>query len=865
MPAPAHYHALVALAEAWPFCAPEAFEHGAVRLDPAVFASGFEAHARVLGRGQSLAALEAIRDRAWFDEASDRPHLHHMLVQLATRHLRLDGDTVRLANCAPDSRHGQTMGWRWLSLRLPQDLLIAALAAHSGDEPNCDRVRLVGRALAPVLERPIAETHLHVGAAIDFGMLWVALLESATRPQFGASITEGPAPFSEPGRYRRSIVAAGLVRQLLFSYLWHLEVLGSRSSSDFGQFIDHSLPAIAGHVGASARASTVENACQSALVELRTGLGQNAGSKLPQMLRAHHLLWGRRAKIVDLDSLVASDPLSRWLWPQAGRALPETRFIYRALLHLRSTPTPDPHFERALWQYLRVRNLVFGHLVESPGTAGLRWFTRHYDRLSAHRGRLSSLLVESGLHLQSRDLNLASLEVRTSPDSRWYQVRDQLRGLAKQATQFRPKVGRARPEVALTLHFIKRELPVGRYQLRCRYGPWFHDANLRANAVARALHLNPELMLLLRGLDVAAHELAVPTWTLLPLFERVHRASRTAAARLAVERPDWDVQPLRTTLHAGEEFRRLSEGLRRIHETVEFGLLGEGDRIGHGLALGWSAEAWTRDNPISVQPREERLFDLIWELDRYRRGDLSPNAGRRDQIANQLHEHSEQLFTRPIPEAKLLAFRRELHSRSTLFEELNFPYGGRRSGELTELVEPVEPIEPIGLVARYLLDPGVRRRASALVEVHTDDEEREFLDQAQTWLRAQLGRLGVTIEANPSSNLVIGDFTDLREHPTFRLSPIDGSDSSSSADLLPVSINSDDPLTFASCLADEYAYMEAALLGRVPARSALAWLDRAREAGWRSRFSLRASRDLDCLARLIDPTKPHAPRGRLGL
>jgi hypothetical protein len=57
-----------------------------------------------------------------------------------------------------------------------------------------------------------------------------------------------------------------------------------------------------------------------------------------------------------------------------------------------------------------------------------------------------------------------------------------------------------------------------------------------------------------------------------------------------------------------------------------------------------------------------------------------------------------------------------------------------------------------------------------------------------------------------------------------------------------VSVNTDNPITFASSLADEFAHLYFALLGRgVAADDALRWLDRARENGYASRFMLRAS------------------------
>ena len=47
-----------------------------------------------------------------------------------------------------------------------------------------------------------------------------------------------------------------------------------------------------------------------------------------------------------------------------------------------------------------------------------------------------------------------------------------------------------------------------------------------------------------------------------------------------------------------------------------------------------------------------------------------------------------------------------------------------------------------------------------------------------------------------------------------------------------------------------FAYY-AMLEGGIPAAAALAWLERAREAGWRSRFTLKASTEPDCLDRIV--------------
>jgi adenosine deaminase len=117
-----------------------------------------------------------------------------------------------------------------------------------------------------------------------------------------------------------------------------------------------------------------------------------------------------------------------------------------------------------------------------------------------------------------------------------------------------------------------------------------------------------------------------------------------------------------------------------------------------------------------------------------------------------------------------------------------------------------------------------------------------MLRKAQLSLRRELARLEITVETNPSSNLLIGDFREIDEHPLFQLQPLDERKGDSNTNVL-LSINTDDPITFATRLSDEYAYIYFALLrAGVSSRDALAWLERIRETSWRSRFTLEASR-----------------------
>ena len=76
---------------------------------------------------------------------------------------------------------------------------------------------------------------------------------------------------------------------------------------------------------------------------------------------------------------------------------------------------------------------------------------------------------------------------------------------------------------------------------------------------------------------------------------------------------------------------------------------------------------------------------------------------------------------------------------------------------------------------------------------------------------------------------------------------------------LQLSINSNDPLTFATDVGREYAYVLAAMTkANIPMQDAIEWIDRVRECGLRSRFTLKASSDPRALIELRNDLKPYS-------
>jgi hypothetical protein len=873
VPRAVSYPRLEAEAHAYPLASISAFNLGIVALSrDAVgvldtgptkkLAEALEEHLRVRSAGMSLEVSRQLRDAAWFPPERSRVPLGEHLSRLAARYLQHSGHRVALRGDGDPAAHA--ICWRWLSLALPPDLLVAALAAHQSFEPPDDSVQIVTPRLAEMLRRPCAETHLHVGAAVPFGLLWAARMRAmADETSLSLKTWAGTPPFGGTKQFRAMLLSGAIVRLLLVSFLRRREELGA--TENFDLFRDTKLGAIAERVPWGLGAHEARRGLLHALGHLE---GRPGAPQVERTRRLYQALAGRATTLnrsPSLEAIVNGDPLSGWLPTREGVALPETRFASRAMRYLANEGRADRGFALQFWQYQRIRCLTYRFLVEEPGTAGLDWFTRHYARVSPLRSTLKQLTYASALRLQSKDLSLAALEARTSPASRWTEVRDEVRDFAEQATRFTPSPARERPEVGLVLHFIKeweqtiprrRRLHADPRQMAfgCRFGSWFHERSRQAMAIETALDNHPELLLVLRGVDAANVELAVPTWPLVPLFAQVRRASCRASARLARIRPEWEASPMRVTIHAGEDFRRLVEGLRRIHEPIEFGILQVGDRIGHGVALGEDPHRWKDSAHLISQPAEERLDDLLWELTRYRRAEIPADTGRLEfvraeatRIGRMIYAGEERVDLDDLVEA------RQIRHRPDALTHVGYPFLRERKLRGAS-----------GLFYAYLTDAGVFERGQRPEAVRVDDTEVAMLCAAQKWLRKKLGQMEITVESNPSSNLLIADYLGLDEHPAFRFQPLGNMPVPEGGPVM-VSLNTDNPVTFASTLADEFAHVYFALLARgVSADEALAWLDRARQNGHGSRFTLRSSSVAEQLASILPECRRPEAQSQLG-
>jgi len=815
----------------------------------------------------SLDELLALRDFFWFEngegERQEALPLDRYLGRVARNLLRPTGSSAVPDLGWQDLRYtGRDPAvylrslWRWMSFALPPDMLLAPLGdAWHGPE----RVDTLSPPLAQRLQDDgYAESHLHLGAAFDFPVLWrctlLALASSDADGFLGETAFKSPGAALDEGR----CFTAWLLRAATMRYLLGAFLSREPGTAGFVPFLQGVMSRARDSLG-----PTGEAALRFVIDDVRSGSLASEGPDLATVRQLYAALTGIRGfKLPEAPELSwQADALAPLMTACSARREPDMWLVRRGLDHLGSFRTKDRLFEALFWQVLRVRCLFYRHVVQRPMTPGLPWFIRFFGRLRPARGPLKDgARLRTALRLDGAGYGLRSLEVRIGPP-------EDLLGFCRQAhgalqehaapqeagprdtsdDDGRPRrhtSGPAPLEVGAVIHFQRNRNPAhasdghptalghrshadpsSRDNLASgyRFASFYKQRRSEAQALGRGLWTFPLCLEWIRGLDLCSDEAGVPLWVMQPLLRYAREAGDQASLRLRREL-SLDVPALRTSVHAGEDFVHLLTGLRRLDEAIDWLELRPGDRIGHGLSLGVEPGAWARRSGRIAIPAEDRLFDLAWEWDWRSRHGGTASGHRHMLIERELTEHSNRIFGKPLTPHTVGTLVGYLHDEAQL-RAAGFPDGPG----------PRAKSDNLDLLVRFLTDPGAFERGRQLVWLDPV-QEVEALEELQRALRRKVGERELVVEVNPSSNLLIGHLADLRHHPLWRLRPLSPEDDTPP---ISVTIGSDDPITFATHLRQEYQLLyDAMVLGGCSSEQAEQWLEGARRTSLAARFTI---------------------------
>jgi hypothetical protein len=390
----------------------------------------------------------------------------------------------------------------------------------------------------------------------------------------------------------------------------------------------------------------------------------------------------------------------------------------------------------------------------------------------------------------------------------------------------------------------------------------------------------------IRGLDVAGDENAVKTEVFAPAIRWLRQGLQSKPFLAA------PATGLHLSIHAGEDYAHPLSGMRHIDETVEFCEMRSGDRLGHALALGIEPKMWLDRHGEAVLSLDEHVDNLVWAW--HHACEMSPHLDLAAQIVPKL----ERTLRRLIPNISWLQQESTLPTIEQLFDAWRLrrncyhyvTYNNIAYFEDAKLKIAVPDRRDFGQDTKKTPSPaaqlylqrwrglsirraGLNNYASPLeshekqhlckVRIRQSDHESDshyrtegdlnlitvtetsnevlFMHALQDWLLDRYDRLGLVIEANPTSNVYIARLKCHSEHPVFRWYPPDENTLAKGAKNnlfglrrgpIKFCINTDDPGIMPTTLRTEFALLrEAALTHEVSRTQAEQWLERIRLFG----------------------------------
>lgn len=860
----------------FPIASEEAFRQAIIQLDPLLPApqENKKNPTRELWRaceneyaqhtGWSLDRLVSVRDLGWFGaQAVNQPvAMQQYLFQLARAYLMPRAGYTGLKAGTELSSLDSHDRYRWLTFSLPEDLLMAALGVDPVPRHvDFDPPLLVRR----LLDLGVAEIHQHIGASMNFSLLWASTLAALASSDITEDSLASPgAPLGEGKLLIRWLLAAAVTRC----------VVAEQFIRQRGSLLDLLQ---SGFMASPVWTFPRKEAFYALLKALMYGNAKylpNFASLRDLYADIHPMALRLNDKPLNSieDAYRRCDPIALRL-DLNGHNAGERWFLRKSLHYLRSdTGKADVFFQKIFWQTVRVRCIFYRTVVQRPLTGGLQWFIRFYERPGKLRKPLNPIMPEVSYHVDGEGHRIKSLEFRTTAADTAIENGDYCLEILKSWQRVLGKCGASsEPELGVVLHFAKsrdadklwlKGFPPAHWanthadpQMvadveRGRYVAYFASQACKARAVAELIQSVPSILWLLRGLDIANDEMGIPTWVFVPLFRHVlDEAAKSSIFHDAGP-------PMRVTAHVGEDFRHLQEGLRRIYEQVHYLLGGAGGRLGHAVALGVDPRAWAESVGSILMPAEERLWDLVWEWRMYSNHRIRPEfttaapPGRMDTLINQARDLSERVFgCHSLHGVFALPELAEAHH--LLHRFLVPPIAPRTVTDLAfhtfayhaKRVQRALPHHGISsankvmdILEQYLDKEPVFNRGQQLVDIPIRGGDVTALLTLQNALRRGISQNGIVVEVNPSSNLLIGDLLDLRNHPILRLNPPEPSPDSPPP--IPIALGSDDPLTFSTRLLHEYSLLhQSALAAGYPERTVQAWLESIRQTGMDARFT----------------------------
>lgn len=492
----------------------------------------------------------------------------------------------------------------------------------------------------------------------------------------------------------------------------------------------------------------------------------------------------------------------------------ERWFLYSMFLKLYSGDSEYRMLGNMFYAYLVIKERIRAELVQVNSKTGFDNFLKYQDRKEyfidgTRYEKIYSYIALSDTWYYQRD-TLVGLEARISPKETAEENRKAIQNHLKSLEGI--EAGKDR--TFFVFHFVKepdRELTSGKQQ--CRHYRKRVEVRKRAIAIEQFRQNYPEEAAMVYGIDACSPEIGCRPEVFAQAFTYLRGMQESANLHSEC------VPRLGISYHVGEDFLDIVDGLRAIDEAVHFLQMDSGDRLGHALALGVSPTEWYEFKGKRVlMTKQEHLDNVVWIYMKIRKY----NIRHSESMLQKLHRDYIHCF-KDIYGSQVECDINEYYDAWKLRGDNPEVYLADSIGQsdtewdyfaLNECYPENKKIRCQkcckDLYVLYHFDENVKRRGAEVVECKVSRDLIEVIEQIQKCLQREIARLGISVEANPSSNYMIGTFNRYDQHPIrnfYNKGLTVNYEELMENPQIDVTINTDDQAIFSTSLENEYAYI----------------------------------------------------------
>lgn len=496
----------------------------------------------------------------------------------------------------------------------------------------------------------------------------------------------------------------------------------------------------------------------------------------------------------------------------------ERWFLYQMFLKLYGGDEEYQVFGNMFYAYLVIKGRIRAELVQVNNKTGFDNFLKYQDRKeyfidnTPYEKVYSYIALADTWHYQ-RDM-LVGLEARISPK----ETAEENRRAVGNIMAALNRIEEGKDKTFLVFHFVKQpdeELTSGKQQ--CRHYKKRIEIKQKAIAIEEFRRNYPREASMVYGIDACSPEIGCRPEVFAQAFTYLR------GMQMSANTYGEGVPRLGISYHVGEDFLDIVDGLRAIDEAVHFLQMDSGDRLGHALALGVSPVEWYQFKGRRVLlTKQDHLDNIVWINMKIRKYHIRHSESILQELQRDYVHCFQEIYGTDIdcdinvyydawklrgddPEIYMEVRSEEPYTEWDYYAR-NECYAENRKIRSQELCRQLYLI--------YHYDEEVKKRGAEVVECKISRELMEVIEQIQRCLQKEIARMGISVEANPSSNYMIGTFDRYDQHPIRAFYnkglTVDYKELTDNPQI-DVTINTDDQAIFATSLENEYAYIALAM------------------------------------------------------